>query len=543
MKDNTAAVHVQVPVEVTSFLLNEKRTEITKIELKQRVTVLLVPNKHLDTPNYKLERLRQDDPRLEGLQASYTMIEEPSDEVGITRRDKSGKAKQEPVIKGVLPDQPAPPPPAPPVRAPVATEAVAAVALPAAAPAAAGLGFFGWVKRLFATPTATSPTVAVAAEHPVPAKPEAGRGDGRRGERGERGGRGGRGGRDGGRGEGRESREARPARDQAHRGRVDPPAEAGTGRTDSAEANGRGARGDRHDHRRTGRAEAEATRPQATPEAGGEAASPGQIDDRPGETGAGERDGQRRRRRGGRGGRDRDELRTDALPTEVATDGPLEVQAFAESLPPPSATAVADADRAEGARPDAVEGERERGRRRGGRGRDRSRRDAAPGDSVESADQTASESGVPQSEVVASSVAAPDLPRPTDFGLSEPAAAVLTMPEQSALDPDPAVTPTAVVPPNPPAPAAAPHFELPIGDLQALAASAGLEWVNSDAQRIQVVREAMAHEPKPARVPRAPRPRVVLDDGPLVLVETRKDLSQLKLPFDNAAAAAQAPPQ
>src|SRR5437899_1815531 len=58
MKDNTAAVHVQVPVEVTSFLLNEKRTEITKIEMKQRVTVLLVPNKHLETPNYKLERLR-----------------------------------------------------------------------------------------------------------------------------------------------------------------------------------------------------------------------------------------------------------------------------------------------------------------------------------------------------------------------------------------------------------------------------------------------------------------------------------------------------
>ncbi len=77
MKDNTAAVHVQVPVEVTSFLLNEKRTEITKIELKQRVTVLLIPNPHLETPNYKLERLRQDDPRLEGLQASYTMIEEP----------------------------------------------------------------------------------------------------------------------------------------------------------------------------------------------------------------------------------------------------------------------------------------------------------------------------------------------------------------------------------------------------------------------------------------------------------------------------------
>src|ERR1700760_3921750 len=120
MKENTAAVHVQVPVEVTSFLLNEKRSEITKIELKQRTTVLLVPNKHLETPNYKLERLRHDDARLENLQASYTMIEEPQDEVSITRRDKA-KAKQEPVIKGVLPDQPAPPAPAPaPVAAPVA---------------------------------------------------------------------------------------------------------------------------------------------------------------------------------------------------------------------------------------------------------------------------------------------------------------------------------------------------------------------------------------------------------------------------------------
>ena len=75
-------------------------------------------------------------------------------------------------------------------------------------------------------------------------------------------------------------------------------------------------------------------------------------------------------------------------------------------------------------------------------------------------------------------------------------------------------------------------FALPIDDLRALAASAGLEWVNSDAERILVVQQAMANEPKPVHVPRAPRPRVVIDDGPLVLVETRKDLSQLKLPFE-----------
>ncbi|MBP8840700.1 MAG: Rne/Rng family ribonuclease, partial [Giesbergeria sp.] len=68
MKDNTAAVHCQVPVDVASFLLNEKRTEIAKIELKQRVNVLMVPNKALETPNYKLERLKHDDPRLEGIE-------------------------------------------------------------------------------------------------------------------------------------------------------------------------------------------------------------------------------------------------------------------------------------------------------------------------------------------------------------------------------------------------------------------------------------------------------------------------------------------
>src|SRR5215212_3113976 len=155
MKDNTAAVHVQVPVEVTSFLLNEKRTEITKIELKQRVTVLLVPNKNLDTPNYRLERMRHDDPRLENLQASYTMIDEPEEEVGITRREKA-KAKQEPVIKGLMPETPAPA--AVPKPQPIVVPAPAPV-VAAPAPVPAGGGFFGWVKSLFGGPAETPAAV------------------------------------------------------------------------------------------------------------------------------------------------------------------------------------------------------------------------------------------------------------------------------------------------------------------------------------------------------------------------------------------------
>jgi ribonuclease E len=56
------------------------------------------------------------------------------------------------------------------------------------------------------------------------------------------------------------------------------------------------------------------------------------------------------------------------------------------------------------------------------------------------------------------------------------------------------------------------------------------------------VQQAMADAPKPARVPREPKPVVLADDGPLVLVETRKDLSQITLPFDTQASQGQPTP-
>jgi len=192
MKDNTAAVHAQVPVEVASFLLNEKRPEIAKIELKQRINVLLVPNKSLETPHYKLERLKHDDPRLDNIEASYTMAEEIEDPTTVTRRSQEPTNRQTPVIKGVLPDAPAP------ASLPKAETAkpVKPQAGKAEAKAESSGGFFGWLKRLFGGDTEAK------AE---PAKNVGKRGDragkeGERAERGERngerrGGRGGRGGR------------------------------------------------------------------------------------------------------------------------------------------------------------------------------------------------------------------------------------------------------------------------------------------------------------------------------------------------------------
>ena len=176
LKDNTAAVHVQVPVEVASFLLNEKRPEIAKIELKQRVTVLMVPNKTLETPNYRLERLKHDDPRLDHIEASYKMAEEIEDPTSVTRRSQEPTNKQTPVIKGVLPDAPpaqlAAPKPAPveraaaPAPAPAPAPAVAASVPPVAArvPVAVPVetGFLAWLKGLFGSPAAPAPVAAPA---------------------------------------------------------------------------------------------------------------------------------------------------------------------------------------------------------------------------------------------------------------------------------------------------------------------------------------------------------------------------------------------
>ena len=113
MKEGTAAVHAQVPVEVATFLLNEKRADIAKLEARLRVSVVLIPNKFLETPHYHIERLRHDDPRLDEAKASFERAAElaPSTDTPYT----TGKAeaererpKQEAVVKGIVPETPAP---------------------------------------------------------------------------------------------------------------------------------------------------------------------------------------------------------------------------------------------------------------------------------------------------------------------------------------------------------------------------------------------------------------------------------------------------
>lgn len=109
MKESSAAIHVQVPVDVATFLLNEKRADIHRIESRLKVGITLIPNPHLETPNYSINRLRQDDMGSDVLQASYKLVEKPAEEQPLTAAQEQQKAtRAQAVVQGVTPMKAAP---------------------------------------------------------------------------------------------------------------------------------------------------------------------------------------------------------------------------------------------------------------------------------------------------------------------------------------------------------------------------------------------------------------------------------------------------
>jgi ribonuclease E len=112
MKDKTGRVMVQLPVKVATFLLNEKRDAIRAIEQRHRVGVMLIPNESLETPHFKLNRLRMDE--LSDVQLlSYSLAEDFEEQYETQASAAARETGEEPAVKGVAPASPAPPPPAP----------------------------------------------------------------------------------------------------------------------------------------------------------------------------------------------------------------------------------------------------------------------------------------------------------------------------------------------------------------------------------------------------------------------------------------------
>lgn len=194
----------------------------------------------------------------------------------------------------------------------------------------------------------------------------------------------------------------------------------------------------------------------------------------------------------------------------------------ADSAAPTEQTAD-QAERREG------EGERRERRSRDRYGRDRRERGERGERSERSPQDTAQGEIFEQNQAVAGVESAQIA---TEYVATEQPVRAMPVPVQQATAPVAAPAPVAM-----PAKAGMPtigSFELPVGEMQTVASTAGLEWINSNPERIAAVKAQIAAEPKPIHVPRERPPAVVLDDGPLILVETKRDLRNMTLPFEQA---------
>jgi len=294
-KDRTARIIVQLPVDVATYLINEKREALRALEDKGHAQLVLVPNPHIQTPEYSIRRVRDDETQLpENAQISYQIPAAPATIDPIAERER--RPAEQPAVAALLPKTVAP-----------------ITAAPAAAPAAnnneaQGGSFWGRVKRLF-VPEPNGAAAASAASTATPAEP-------RRDSRGGAGSGGAR--RDGARG-----RERRPGRRPPEGARRDQPRRDAGSRDANRTEGGRGVERPREQPRRDEAPRNEPQRdeqrpietrreqePQAQVVEGNvgpesvdqHAGAPGQTAmDRP-RTGRSRRGGRRRRRGGGGGG-------------------------------------------------------------------------------------------------------------------------------------------------------------------------------------------------------------------------------------------------
>lgn len=109
MKENTSALHVQLPVNVATFLLNEKRAEIHDIEMRQRINIVLIPNIHIETPNYSINRLRQEDIKSNEMVVSYKLVEKNTEDNNLIISEQKNKpTRPQAAVQGITPSLPAP---------------------------------------------------------------------------------------------------------------------------------------------------------------------------------------------------------------------------------------------------------------------------------------------------------------------------------------------------------------------------------------------------------------------------------------------------
>lgn len=102
-KDKISQLVVQLPVPVATFMLNEKRVEIDAIEKRHTVKLLLIPNPHLETPHYEIERVKEGAERNTN---SHQLVTTPEADIPAVLKDKP--LLEQPAVTGISPVAPAP---------------------------------------------------------------------------------------------------------------------------------------------------------------------------------------------------------------------------------------------------------------------------------------------------------------------------------------------------------------------------------------------------------------------------------------------------
>ncbi len=463
MKENTGAVHAQVPVDVATYLLNEKRAEFHSIEQRLKVNVVLIPNIHLETPNYTVTRLKHEELNQADISPpSYEMVAMPDKTDGglPSAQTEPATPRPEAVVKGITPSQPAP----------IVDHTPKPVAAPATVAVEASIisKIFGWFKRPAVEATQPTPQ-AMTRERPERSE---------RGERPERGQRRGRPSgprRDQKRDEPRGERPAQAPREgaaeggprQQQRGRPGEPRPPREPREPRPPRDGQEQQPRRDGQQpRPPRPERQ-ERPEQMPVEAGSA--PTQAAEQAPRAEGEAREGGRRRRRGGRGGRDRAERH--------------ESQPNAEGVTQPVAAT-------------------------GNNGADLDAASAAPIAAAEAESFSGREPAIPQVPTPPAPYEMPQVAAPEEVVVEAP---------QSRLQPEPLAerviehVPAAPVVVAPAAPVAREPIVLP----------SDLEQVETDNQKLQVA--ASKVEPPPP--PRPPRVRPLLPPAssePLQQVETQK---------------------
>ncbi len=111
LKSNTDRVLVQVPVDVASYLVNEKRDNISEIESNSQVKMLIVPCPGLETPHYNLERIRNSDQAHDSdNKKSYELNINVDEPYVPSARPSAVSNIESPAVTRVVPNQPAPQP-------------------------------------------------------------------------------------------------------------------------------------------------------------------------------------------------------------------------------------------------------------------------------------------------------------------------------------------------------------------------------------------------------------------------------------------------